>query len=276
MLVLAALVISTPLGLMINDLHAQTTTVDAHDRAVSALTEQQRRDEFAKARDYNQRLFASGQTVMGEVTDPFAAARAGGSGDEPTIADRDEDYQSQLSLPVDGIMATIRYPRLGITLPVRHGTSAKVLADGAGHMYGTSVPVGGRNTHSVISAHSGMGSRIMFDKLSLRMGRVGDRFTITVLGRDLTYKVTSITVVQPNEFDELKVVPGKDMVTLLTCTPYGVNTQRILVTGERTANPASEDDKAPWDWTPWLLGGVIALVWLIVILVAARIVRRRR
>lgn len=124
--------------------------------------------------------------------------------------------------------------------------TAKVLAAGAGHLYGTSLPVGGTNTHAVISAHTGY-DRLMFDRLSLGQGHVGDRFTIEVLGHTLAYRVTDIRVIDPDDFSLFGIEAGKDEVSLLTCTPYGVNTRRLVVTGERVdiPDPAPAPDDVP-------------------------------
>ena len=143
-------------------------------------------------------------------------------------------------------MATIKYPRLGINLPIRHGTSQNVLAAGAGHLYGSSLPVGGKNTHTVISAHTGLADQLMFDKLRGfgSEAKKGDVFYLITAGHMLAYKVTDISVVDPSDFSKLKIVAGKDLSTLLTCTPYGINTHRLLVSGHRVAIPLPAPDPA--------------------------------
>jgi sortase A len=271
LLALCAIFCTLPFVLMVGNSKEANTITQSHDDQAAALAKQQREDELDRARDYNNRLFLSGQTTMGEAVDPFT-----GDGSQ-SIAESDKDYQSQLDLPADGIMATLKYPRLGITLPIRHGTSSTTLADGAGHMYGTSLPVGGENTHAVISAHTGLADRLMFDKLSMRQGKVGDFFYITAVGKTLAYKVTSITVVDPDQFDDLKIEAGKDQVTLLTCTPYGVNTRRLLVTGERTTmpNPAPTPENAPKDSTSSYMMLYVAVVWVAVILFVVLYLRHR-
>lgn len=230
-----------------------------HANATAIMDTKTRERELADAAAYNQQLAKTGQPVLGDNPDPFA-------NDQPAY---DAEYLHELDLPPDGIMTTITYPRLGINLPVRHGTTPNVLERGAGHMYGTSLPVGGENTHTVISAHTGLADTLMFDKLHSLGGqaRVGDVFYLNTLNQTLAYKVTSIRVVNPDEFDQLKIQPGQDLATLLTCTPYGVNNKRLLVTGERAAMPrqaplpqdAPEDHTWLWVWVP------IAVVWLLVI-----------
>lgn len=250
----------------------------SHANAAAIMDTKTRERELADAAAYNRRLATNGQPVLGDNPDPF-------NGDEPTY---DSDYRHELDLPADGIMTTITYPRLGIDLPVRHGTSASTLEQGAGHVYGTSLPVGGENTHTVISAHTGLADTLMFDKLHSLGGqaRVGDVFYLNTLNQTLAYKVTSIRVVNPDEFDQLKIQPGQDLATLLTCTPYGVNNKRLLVTGTRAHMPdqaplpqhAPEDHTWLWIWIP------IAVVWILIITIItvsltrskARPCRRRR
>lgn len=274
LLVLSALFCTLPFMLMVGNSGKTASITQAHDDKTAALTKRKLAAELKSAHDYNTRLFASGQATMGEVTDPFSS----GGGADSSASDEDEDYQKQLNLPADGIMATVTYPRLGINLPIRHGTSQRTLASGAGHMYGTSLPVGGENTHAVISAHTGLADRMMFDKLSLRQGKIGDFFYIKVVGKTLAYKVTGIKVVDPDHFDDLKIVPGKDEVTLLTCTPYGINTQRLLVTGTRTTmpHPAPKPSDAPKDPTPRYMALYVAVVWIGVCLFIWLYLRRKR
>ncbi|RYQ22830.1 sortase [Bifidobacterium pseudolongum subsp. globosum] len=231
-----------------------------HANATAIMDTKTRERELVDAAAYNQQLAKTGQPVLGDNPDPFA-------NDQPAY---DAEYLHELDLPADGIMTTITYPRLGINLPVRHGTTPNVLERGAGHMYGTSLPVGGENTHTVLSAHTGLADTLMFDKLHSLGGqaRVGDVFYLNTLNQTLAYKVTSIRVVNPDEFDQLKIQPGQDLATLLTCTPYGVNNKRLLVTGTRAHTPrqaplpqdAPEDHTWLWVWIP------IAVVWLLVIM----------
>ena len=132
-------------------------------------------------------------------------------------------------------MGTIHIPKISVRLPIYHGTSQSALASGAGHLYGSSLPVGGRSTHAVITGHRGLVEAMMFTRLDEM--RVGDYFYIEVMGRTLGYKVDRISVIEPNDTSKLKIVPGEDRVTLMTCTPYGVNTHRLLVSAVRSAIP---------------------------------------
>ena len=144
-------------------------------------------------------------------------------------------YADTLDITGTGIMGYITISKIGVELPIYHGTSDSVLQIAAGHLEGTSLPVGGASTHAVISAHRGLPSAKLFTNLDQL--EVGDTFTITVLDRVLTYEVDNISIVLPTETDSLKVVDGKDYVTLMTCTPYGINTHRLLVRGRRITTP---------------------------------------
>ena len=145
------------------------------------------------------------------------------------------EYESLLDISGQGVMGYIEIPEIDVSLPIYHGTSDGVLQIAAGHLEGTSLPVGGASTHAVISAHRGLPSAKLFTNLDQL--EVGDTFTITVLDRVLTYEVDKISIVLPTETDELKIAEGKDYVTLMTCTPYGINTHRLLVRGRRVETP---------------------------------------
>ena len=153
-------------------------------------------------------------------------------------ADRFTSYNATLDVTGTGIMGYITIEKIGVELPIYHGTSDGVLQIAAGHLEGTSLPVGGESTHAVISAHRGLPSAKLFTNLDQL--EVGDTFTITVLDRVLTYEVDQISIVLPTETDLLQPVEGKDYVTLMTCTPYGINTHRLLVRGKRIENAENQ------------------------------------
>lgn len=142
-----------------------------------------------------------------------------------------EEYDSLLHIDASGIMGFIEIPAIKETLAVYHGTSEAVLQTGVGHMAGSSLPIGGMGTHSVLTGHRGLPSARLFTDLNKLV--VGDRFTVTVLDHAATYEVDQIHIVLPEQMEDLKLDPGKDYCTLVTCTPYGVNTHRILVRGYR-------------------------------------------
>ena len=242
-------------------------------------------DAFATAQDYNKWLAESGQPILGEAKDPFADVRGGsrasvsdsGESDNQSGADTgadagstdassasassaDAEYQSLLDSG-GGVMGTIRIPKISVKLPIYHGTSESALASGAGHLYGSSLPVGGRNTHAVLTGHRGLVEAAMFTRLDEM--RVGDYFYIEVMGRTLGYQVDRITVIEPNDTSQLKIVPGEDRVTLMTCTPYGVNTHRLLVSATRSAIPdeiPAENDAVKDARTIGVIAGVATLV----------------
>ena len=186
--------------------------------------------EKEAAVSYNEALLPS------ILPDSFAIAEA---------SDKDAAYMSCLNLAGNGMMGTVEIPKINITLPVFHTTSDEVLETAAGHLEGSSLPVGGENTHAVISAHRGLPSASLFtdlDKLE-----ESDHFLLHMLNDTLCYEVDKISVVEPEETDSLAVEPGMDLVTLLTCTPYGVNSQRLLVRGHRVAYEPEllADEKVP-------------------------------
>ncbi|WP_083662210.1 class C sortase [Thermophilibacter provencensis] len=189
--------------------------------------------EREKAVTYNQQLL-DGRAV---VTDPFDP-----DAERPT----DEDYDNVLNLSGDGVMATINIPKIHVELPIYHTTDTDVLEHGIGHLEGTSVPIGGESTHCVLSGHTGLPSMKIFDNLDQL--EVGDYFVISVLGEDHAYRVTSVEVVLPDETDSLVIEQGRDLCTLVTCTPYGVNTHRLLVHAERCELPAEWLDKGDADF----------------------------
>ena len=142
-----------------------------------------------------------------------------------------EGYWEMLDVSGTGMMGYLSVPKIGQELPVFHGTSEAVLAQAVGHFQGSSLPVGGKNTHSVLSAHRGLPTATLFTYLD-RM-EIGDTFTITILDRSFVYEVDQIRIVEPNDTSLLEIEEGKDYCTLLTCTPYGINTQRLLVRGHQ-------------------------------------------
>lgn len=144
------------------------------------------------------------------------------------------DYEKLINIDGMGMMGYISIPKIKVEIPIYHGTSDIVLNSKVGHLEGSSLPVGGTSTHSVLSAHRGLPTAKLFSDLNKL--EVGDTFVITALDRKLTYQVDKITIVKPNDITDLKIVEGEDYVTLLTCTPYGINSHRLLVRGTRIEN----------------------------------------
>ena len=166
---------------------------------------------FAQADAYNQKLST--------LADPFA--------EHNTLT----DYHDILDVSGTGMMGYITVPKISQELPVYHGTSDGVLSVAVGHVEGTSIPVGGISTHSVVSAHRGLPTAVLFTHLD-RM-EIGDTFYFTILDRTITYEVDQIRIVEPNDTSLIQIVDGKDYCTMLTCTPYGINTHRLLVRGHQ-------------------------------------------
>lgn len=167
-------------------------------------------------------------------------------------------YAEQLT--VGGVICYIDIPKINVYLPVQHGTGAETLEKSVGHVVGTSLPVGGSSTHAVLSAHSGLASSKLFSDIDQL--EVGDVFYIHVLGEALAYKVDAINTVLPTDTSLLQIADGKDLVTLVTCTPFGVNTHRLLVRGYRVPYlpeqeaAAAEEKPAASSWTRHYLTGL--------------------
>ena len=225
-----------PVVMQVRSARSLSNTSDAVAKTVAGWPYPQAEDRLADARAYNARLAKEGQPILGEAVDPFASAagvsQSSVNGD--SVSSQDGEYQCLLDSG-SGIMGTVSIPKISVKLPIYHGTSEQALAKGAGHLYGTSLPVGGTNTHAVITGHRGLVDAPMFTRLDEIKN--GDYFYIDVMGEKLAYAVDSITVINPDETSRLREVPGEDRVTLMTCTPYGVNTQRLLVSGHRVSIP---------------------------------------
>lgn len=188
-----------------------------------------------------------------------------------------EEYENQLNVGGTGIMGYIEIPKIDCSLPIYHGTDASVLQIAIGHIAGSSLPVGGESTHAVLSGHRGLPSAKLFTNLDQL--EVGDTFMIQVLDETLTYEVDQILIVLPDELEELAIVEGQDLCTLVTCTPYGVNSHRLLVRGHRIANVESEAeirvtaDALQIDTV--LVASVVAVPILLLLLIGMMVFRRR-
>ena len=219
-------------------------------------------------------------TAQRQVAEQYNAMLSGtaaiteGGASAPLLA-----YAEQLT--VGGVMCYVDIPQIGVYLPVQHGTDADTLERAVGHVVGTSLPVGGSSTHAVLSAHSGMASSKLFSDIDQLIE--GDTFYIHVLGDTLAYKVDSINTVLPTDTRLLQIENGKDYVTLVTCTPFGVNTHRLLVRGHRVSytpekeTTAAEEKPAASSWTQHYLTGLgVGLGAVAVVGGAYFLVRRNR
>ncbi len=211
---------------LVSDLYntwVHDSMIASYDEEVSKIPAADYSEWFAKAENYNARLIGQG------VPDAFAVH-------EKT---EDEDYTSQLSFRDDGMMGYIVIPRIDVNLPIYHYTSDESMQKGVGHLQGSALPVGGASTHCVLSAHRGLPSAAMFTDLDQL--QVGDRFYLKVLDRTCAYQIDQVKVVEPDDTSDLDVTQGEDYCTLVTCTPYGVNSHRLLVRGHRIEyDPADE------------------------------------
>lgn len=192
----------------------QSRMIEVYDTALQEMEPEDFTSLFEAADEYNSRLSQINFPLM--------------------YYDQVPGYEDLLNVGGSGVMGYITIPKIDVELPIRHGTSENTLSQTVGHVEGTSLPVGGAGTHSVLSAHRGLPSARLFTDLDKM--EVGDQFMITVLDRLLTYEVDQILIVEPTEVDELYVEESKDYCTLLTCTPYGINTHRLLVRGHRIEN----------------------------------------
>lgn len=256
-----------PLIASINNEHTQSLVQTEYEEKLQQLDTSEIDAALAAAREYNKTI----STVQIEDIDKIKA-------DLPP-------YEDLLNLANNGIMGYIEIPTINIDLPIYHGTTGAAMEKGAGHMEGTSLPVGGIGTHAVISAHSGMASAKLFtdlDKLKL-----GDMFFITVCNQKLAYEVDNIAVVEPTDIDLIRIDTQQDYVTLLTCTPYGVNTHRLLVRGHRVEMAeeaiAEVEEKAKPEGSTWIekyeqgiLIGIAIFLGLLLIALLVYFIKRRK
>lgn len=197
--------------------HRTDSIVQAVEEEADEIDDSVKKAELERAGQYNE-MIASGHI---RLQDPFVEQE-----------DYSETYGSLLCMNEDGVMGFISIPSIEVSLPIYHGTAEHTLEAGAGHLEGSSLPVGGSSTHSVITGHTGLSSAKMFtDLIELQEG---DIFILNIYGEKLIYEVDQIKTVLPYELGELTITPGQDYCTLVTCTPYGVNTHRLLVRGVRT------------------------------------------
>jgi sortase A len=215
-------IIITGIGLLVypsladywNSFH-QSQAIMKYQERVTDLDTSQYEKILADAADYNKQFLDTG--IKWHMTD-----------------EEQSDYNSKLSIDDTGNMGYITIPKINVTLPIYHGTTEEVLQTSIGHLEGTSLPVGGESTHSVLSGHRGLPSSKLFSDLDKL--KVGDRWTVSILNETYTYEVDQIRIVLPKDLSNIQIEEGMDYQTLLTCTPYGVNTHRLLVRGHRVAN----------------------------------------
>lgn len=231
-------------------------------------TDTETNEELENVKEYNKSLAAANVTV----TDPFDPEGLSGFGRR--------EYETLLNVNEEGMMGYLEIPVIGVRLGIYHGTEENVLKNGVGHLKNTSLPIGGEGTHAVLSAHTGLPEKKLFTDLELM--KKGDVFYIHVSGETLAYQTDVIKVVEPHDTGDLRIQEGKDYVTLVTCTPYGINSHRLLVRGRRISfiekemNKETEKRKGS-QWLSQYFYGVATGFFIIVLFVGIyKVIRRRK
>lgn len=238
--------------------HVQGEVVTAYGKTSASMNAELYAQMRKEADAYNQAL--TNGTLPG-LADAF-----GGGGEDDSI------YLSLLSVDEDGTMGILQIPRLGLELPIYHGTSENVLQKGVGHLEGSSLPVGGGSTHVCLSAHRGLPSKILFTNLDQL--EEGDVFYLSVLGETMAYEVYGTQTVLPHETKALEIQSGEDLATLITCTPYGINTHRLYVHGKRIPYEEEMEKKQQeaaalesfWSRYWWVAVTAVLLLWMVILL----------
>lgn len=225
-MVLAVIVCLAGLGVLLYptisnwwNLWMQSRLITEYERKVEELDTEQFTEIYDAAKVYNEKLFQLGIS--------FANVDA----NDERLSVNGQNYDQLLNINGNGVMGYVIVDKIGVRLAISHGTEDEVLHDGVGHLKGSSLPVGGESTHAALFGHRGLPSASLFTDLD--QIEVGDYFQVNILGRVLNYRVDQILVIEPHETDPLEIVEGKDYVTLVTCTPYAVNTHRLLIRGVR-------------------------------------------
>lgn len=245
-----------------NGLH-QSRAIADYNEAVDTNSEERNEELWQQAKAYNEKLAQTGIDLS--------------LGNEDDTDPEKKEYLETLDVSGTGIMGYISIPSVHIRLPIYHDTSEGVLQIAVGHLAGTSLPVGGKSTHSVLTGHTGLPSAKLFTDIDQL--KEGDTFQIIVLDHTLTYEVDDIQTVLPDQVDSLRIEEGKDLVTLITCTPYGINTHRLLVTGHRIPTPETEKPSANWQrerLIAMLLQALPFVVMAAAVVIIIFVVRRRR
>lgn len=224
------------------------------------------KEQLAAARVYNNALIAGAQLLPNHRI-PAGAGTFSTTGGKIVSGGRTWTYNQILNADGTGLMGRIQIPKIDVDLPIYHGTSDATLLKGAGHLEGTSFPIGGKGTRTVITAHRGLASAELFTRLN--EVKVGDTFSFQIFGKVLLYRVINTRVIDPSDTAAIRAVPGQDLATLITCTPLGINTQRILVTGKRvipTPHHAIKNldlPKFPWFFVGYCLGVIAVITWAV-------------
>ena len=213
---LGTLLLILPFGIKVLESEKQEELISTYNQNVKEQENEELEAGILSARDYNRQLFETGKIDL-------------------------KRYETELNIFENGMMGSLEVPRISLKLPIYHGTEEEVLARGIGHLRETSLPVGSENTHSVLTGHRGLPNAQLFTRLDEL--RKGDMFSVKINQQTWNYRVIKISTVKPENTELLGLQEGKDLVSLVTCTPYGINTHRLIVTGERVdTSTISEQD----------------------------------
>jgi sortase A len=241
-----------------NQMH-QTKAITAYSEQVENLTSEEYQEMWAAAKAYNEKL--AKELTHFELSE-----------------EEQSEYDSLLNLSDSGIMGYIQIPSIDCELPIYHGTDETALQSGVGHLEGSSLPTGGESTHCVLSGHRGLPSAVLFTNLNQLVE--GDIFILQIMDETLTYEVDQILIVEPDQTDALAITEGEDYCTLLTCTPYGINTHRLLVRGHRVENEIaakqSRIDNEAIQIDTMLVASLVAVPLLILVLIGMLAITPRR
>lgn len=238
----------------------QQSLLSTYEKEEEKIDTETMESELEKAREYNSMLYQTQGVYVG---------------DEAASILSDESYESLLNLTDSGIMGRIEIPKINVDLPIYHGTEDDVLSKGIGHFKPSSLPVGGKSTRSVLTGHRGLPSSKLFTRLD-EMGE-GDYFFIEVCNETLAYRVNEIIEIKPEELSELQIEPDEDLVTLVTCTPYGINTHRLLVTGERVPYKESIKEEIQPSFPSWreIIFTILPFAFMVFVIVKTILEKRK-
>ena len=237
--------------------------IDKYDIATNEFSENKNSTLFEEANNYNNNL--NTLSIIDAFTDPNKK--------------ESDVYSNILNIDGKGLMGYISIPKIDVRIPIYHGTSSKVLEKGVGHLEGSSFPIGGESTHAVLSAHRGLPSAKLFTDLDQL--KLGDKFYIYILDKVFAYEVDNISVIEPSQTEGLQLQEGKDYVTLVTCTPYAINTHRLLVRGsqveyiEEVAKTTPVEKKASNSDIILYIGLIVAFLLLIFVILRVRKIKKK-
>lgn len=248
------------LGTLYNQIR-EGKVMDSYDHAVHTMDKEKRKKYWEEAEEYNAMLVRENP----QLSDAFSQE----------AKKSDSAYSHVLDMEDSGVMGALEIPKISLYLPIYHGTSQEVLEKGIGHLEGTSIPIGGKNTHAVLTGHRGLPSAELFSNLD-QLER-NDEFYIHILGKTLAYKVFQVETVKPEDTGHLTIAKGQDRVTLVTCTPYGINTHRLLVHARRVPYKTESTNSQKNTLWKWLLKQRTFLISTgVVLLIIYSLVRSRQ